>query len=126
ESKDSKIYIYNNKLKSQLLLVATVTIATALVFPGSSYRYSCNWNTGQYKCTHVRCSHSFDGKENCSTSVTSPNVSGGPRIISMGTPVTNRYSCDWNTGSYKCTHTHCIHYHDGNKNCTTKVTTRNN
>jgi len=45
----------------------------------TSYRYSCVWNTGKYKCTHIRCTHFFDGNKNCTTSVTTPNGGGVPR-----------------------------------------------
>jgi len=45
----------------------------------TSYRYSCVLNTGKYKCTHIRCTHFFDGYKNCTTSVTTPNGGGVPR-----------------------------------------------
>ncbi|XP_041566252.1 uncharacterized protein LOC121467849 [Drosophila elegans] len=31
-----------------------------------SSRTSCDWNTGRYKCSKESCTHSFDGKKECS------------------------------------------------------------
>ncbi|XP_050741075.1 uncharacterized protein LOC108028930 [Drosophila biarmipes] len=102
----------------KLVLVIFMAVVFAVGNPGSSWRYSCNWNTGQYKCTTVLCTHSLDGKQNCTTRVTTPQGAGVKRSASS-----YRYSCAWNAGKYKCTHIRCTHYFDGNKNCTTSVTT---
>ncbi|XP_070075338.1 uncharacterized protein [Drosophila takahashii] len=100
----------------QLALVCLMAFAFAVANLGSSYRYSCNWNTGQYKCTYVRCTQSFDGKQKCTTSVTTSKGAGV-----MGTGTSYRYHCDWNSERYQCTHISCTHYIDGHKNCTTRV-----
>ncbi|KAH8352715.1 hypothetical protein KR084_005884, partial [Drosophila pseudotakahashii] len=98
-------------------IVSLTVLALAVANHGSAYRYSCNWNTGIYKCTHVRCTHAFDGTTNCTTSVTTPKGTESMRV-----QTSYRYSCDWNADKYQCTHLRCSHYFDGHKNCTTSVT----
>ncbi|XP_070852293.1 uncharacterized protein [Drosophila suzukii] len=103
-----------------LVLVIFMAWVFAEANPGSAWRYFCNWNTGQHRCTYLLCTHSLEGKHNCTTSVTTPKGAGV-----MGSATSYRYSCVWNTGKYKCTHIRCTHFFDGNKNCTTSVTTPN-
>nr|NP_001188812.1 uncharacterized protein Dmel_CG42681 [Drosophila melanogaster]ADV37062.1 uncharacterized protein Dmel_CG42681 [Drosophila melanogaster] len=102
----------------QLVLVSFMVVALAASNLGSSYRYACNLNTGEYKCTYKFCTNTLDGTQNCTTSDFIPkNIAGQRRASSY------RYSCAWNTGVYKCTHIRCTQYFGGHKNCTTSVTT---
>ncbi|KRJ98132.1 uncharacterized protein Dyak_GE27326 [Drosophila yakuba] len=106
------------ELMFQLALVSFIVFASAATNTGSSYRYTCNSNTGQYKCTYELCTKTLDGKQNCTSS-----VSMQKNIATQGSSSSYKYSCAWETGVYKCTHIRCTHNFNGQKKCTTSQTT---
>ncbi|XP_039479643.1 uncharacterized protein LOC120444141 [Drosophila santomea] len=105
-------------MELMLALVSFIAFATAATNTGSSYRYTCNSNTGQYKCTHELCTKTLGGKQNCTSS-----VSILKNIATQGSSSSYKYSCAWETGLYKCTHIRCTHNFNGQKKCTTSKTT---
>ncbi|XP_043661893.1 uncharacterized protein LOC122625900 [Drosophila teissieri] len=108
------------ELTFQLILVSFIVFASAATNTGSSYRYTCNANTGQYKCTYELCTKTLGGKQNCTSSVSFPKNTS---IATQGSSSSYKYSCAWDTGVYKCTHIRCSHYFNGQIKCTTSQTT---
>ncbi|XP_017043995.1 uncharacterized protein LOC108090005 [Drosophila ficusphila] len=100
------------------LLVATCAVTNQnwrwRIGTSSSYRYYCDWIQGKYKCTHIRCTYSSEGRTNCTTSVETPNIEA------VGAATSYSYSCNWSTGkNKKCTYTRCTQLIGAKKNCTT-------
>jgi len=99
----------------------------------NSYRTSCDWKTGRFKCTKESCKHSFDGRKECTISevptsggsignvgyMPSPGIGGlnyeNHGSASWGSSSNYRVDRPWIRGhSYK---TQC-RTHNGIKTCT--------